>query len=263
MLVRHPIHPSNVRINMAVTDILIVDDNRDLADGLADVLADAGHQAQLAYSGAQASRAIANQAYDLVLLDIKLPDGSGLDVLRQIRTLHASTRVLVMTGFRTDQLIADELQPKHLSIKHSPATQADIDPLLTETAPQGIVLTTTHDPDLPNSLAAAAKKQGKRTALFRSRTDIINQSSVNSDLVVMALPQPLIDYLDVYRQLQENTFHNSCIFVKTLCHKPPDTDEVYSMEATGCCFKPFEPDVLLRSIEKWNLQQSHGEQGAM
>lgn len=81
--------------------VLVVDDNRDSADSMAAVLDLLGHQAQVAYSGAQALQAARDWLPHAVLLDLTMPDASGFDVLRELRRQAAGRPLYVaaMTGY--------------------------------------------------------------------------------------------------------------------------------------------------------------------
>ena len=82
--------------------ILVVDDNRDSADVLRDVLALAGHQVAVAYDGAEALALADQHRPDTVICDIGLPGGmTGYDVARALRghALLASVRLIAMTGY--------------------------------------------------------------------------------------------------------------------------------------------------------------------
>ena len=77
-----------------VKQILIIDDEESLANALVASVRRIGAEAHVAASAAQARRIFADQAIDLIVLDIGLPDGSGLDLLPDIR----QTPVLVITA---------------------------------------------------------------------------------------------------------------------------------------------------------------------
>ena len=65
--------------------ILLVEDDQDLSDITCANLAHAGHQVDAAFTCAQAEQLLAHQNYDLILLDIMLPDRSGDELCRTIR----------------------------------------------------------------------------------------------------------------------------------------------------------------------------------
>jgi two-component system, OmpR family, response regulator len=78
--------------------ILVVEDDSLLARGLTRVLTRAGHAVDKAETGVQADKALRAASYDLVVLDIGLPDIDGFEVLRRLRLRHAAANVLVLTA---------------------------------------------------------------------------------------------------------------------------------------------------------------------
>jgi DNA-binding NtrC family response regulator len=80
--------------------ILIVDDEKDLRELLAAVLGDFYEVSQAA-SGAALQKTLTQDAPDIVLLDVKLPDADGLDLLPQIKRRWPETEVIVLSGHGT------------------------------------------------------------------------------------------------------------------------------------------------------------------
>jgi two-component system, OmpR family, response regulator len=86
--------------------ILLVEDDAVLGSVMMRSLRDAGHRIDLAVTLAQARHFWLVQAFDAVLLDLSLPDGSGLSVLREARARNDRTPTLVLTARnRTDERI--------------------------------------------------------------------------------------------------------------------------------------------------------------
>jgi len=78
--------------------ILVVEDDPLLADGLTTVLTRAGHAVDRATSGRHADILLVDEQFDLVVLDVGLPDIDGFEVLRRLRSRNSSTNVLVLTA---------------------------------------------------------------------------------------------------------------------------------------------------------------------
>jgi CheY-like chemotaxis protein/two-component sensor histidine kinase len=81
--------------------ILVVDDNRDAADSLAEVLIAQGHDARAAHGGKEALRLATHRAFDVALVDIGMPTVDGLEVARTISQLPtgAKTLLVAVTGW--------------------------------------------------------------------------------------------------------------------------------------------------------------------
>jgi len=82
-------------------NILVVDDNRSLVKGLCTFLTQEGHAAVPAGTLADARSEIAARPFDLVITDLKLPDGEGLEVIRAAREAEKPAEVILMTAFST------------------------------------------------------------------------------------------------------------------------------------------------------------------
>lgn len=65
--------------------VLLIEDTPRLAEAVAEILRKSGYRADVAHTGADGLDMASTGAYDVVLLDIMLPDMSGMDVLRELR----------------------------------------------------------------------------------------------------------------------------------------------------------------------------------
>ena len=78
--------------------ILLVEDDLGLGSALRDQVASEGHTMDWANLLADARACVATITYDLVLLDLGLPDGGGLDLLRSLRSGHRGVPVIILTA---------------------------------------------------------------------------------------------------------------------------------------------------------------------
>ena len=90
--------------------LLIVEDDRTIAENLYDYLEARGHQCDYAGSIAAASALLARSVFDAVVLDRNLPDGDGLALARRLRAEGCATPILVLTARDTleDKLLGFE-----------------------------------------------------------------------------------------------------------------------------------------------------------
>ena len=79
--------------------ILVVDDDEVMRQTLSDVLKKKGYAVSTADTGGQTISSIKEQLFDLILLDIRLPDMDGLDVLKGIKEIESDIMVIVMTAY--------------------------------------------------------------------------------------------------------------------------------------------------------------------
>ena len=79
--------------------ILLVDDDDALRESIVNILEGEGYVLDVAKSGYEAEMKLKNKVYNLVLLDIKLPDITGIELLSKINKHTPRTKKIVLTGF--------------------------------------------------------------------------------------------------------------------------------------------------------------------
>lgn len=101
---------------------LVIEDHADLASAVKGALSDSGFAVDVTYTLDEASAAFGCASYDILLLDLGLPDGDGLGWLKQLRRNGHSTPAMVMSGHndihRRIEIFnggADDFLPKPLS----------------------------------------------------------------------------------------------------------------------------------------------------
>jgi DNA-binding response OmpR family regulator len=82
---------------------LLVEDNRVLAEGLVTLLRGSGYAVDAVSDGASADAAIAAENFDLVILDLNLPEMDGISVLRSMRARQEKAAVLILTARDTPE----------------------------------------------------------------------------------------------------------------------------------------------------------------
>jgi PAS domain S-box-containing protein len=92
------------RLEIAPRRILVVDDNRDAADSLAEALTEAGHKVQVVYDGTSVLDAVRTNRPEVVLLDLGLPGLNGFEVARRLRREHGNgITIIAVSGYAQEQ----------------------------------------------------------------------------------------------------------------------------------------------------------------
>lgn len=87
--------------------VLVVDDDTEVALTLLEVLGEQGYLAEAAFNGHEALLKLSSKSFDVILLDIFMPNLDGLEVLRQLRARGDQTKVIILTALN-DERIAEK-----------------------------------------------------------------------------------------------------------------------------------------------------------
>lgn len=133
-----------------MTRILLVDDDEQFASATAEILEMLGHTVDCADTVKSASRLLATRPYNRVLLDLMLPDGSGLHVLEHLPAA-GSTRITIITGHPSVKNHVQSLYGINVNYLIKPISVEQLQQLLEETP----------EPDRSQN-PSASRKSGKR-----------------------------------------------------------------------------------------------------
>ena len=81
--------------------ILIVDDEAIVRESIRDWLKDSGYGVMTAESGEEALALIRNHAFSVIILDLRLPGMTGIEVLKKVKTLKPEIKSIVITAYPT------------------------------------------------------------------------------------------------------------------------------------------------------------------
>ena len=84
---------------MTQGSLLLVDDDRHVLESMADWLRDQGLQVDASTGYSDALERLRRKQFDLVLADVRMPDGDGFDLLEQVRRNYPHSHVVLMTGY--------------------------------------------------------------------------------------------------------------------------------------------------------------------
>ena len=80
--------------------IMIADDIVEIQDLVAEWLRTQGHQVACVSTGFAAIKLLDREHFDLIIADVLMPEGDGLDVIRELKAKHKPSRVLAISGGR-------------------------------------------------------------------------------------------------------------------------------------------------------------------
>ena len=171
--------------------VLLIEDDRGLGSAVRDQVADGGHSIDWVTRLADARDHVAAAPYDLLLLDLMLPDGRGLEFLKVLRAAGDVTPVIIMTAL--DQ-ISDRIAGLNAGADDYLVKPFDLDELTARLAavtrryhgnPNPLVTVG----DLSIDLAAKAVRKGGRPVALTAREWALFEAFVQRPGMILTKPQ--------------------------------------------------------------------------
>ena len=106
--------------------ILIVEDDPHMREGLTASIEKKGHKVEVACDALEAKLKLAGQGFDLVITDLRMPKGSGMDVLDCARDLQPATPVVVITAYGTVEKAVEAMKKGAVDFIQKPFSLTDL-----------------------------------------------------------------------------------------------------------------------------------------
>lgn len=110
---------------------LVVDDDRTMVRTLTDVLRLKGWYVACAYDGVEAVQAAKDETFDVVIMDVRMPMMDGVSAFKAMKKARPDTRVVLMTAYAAQELIAEAERGGVLRVMPKPVDVASLLSLLT------------------------------------------------------------------------------------------------------------------------------------
>jgi DNA-binding NtrC family response regulator len=166
--------------------ILVVDDDRMMVDTLCDILELRGWTTHRAYDGRAATEVIASRPVDVVLMDVRMPNMSGVEALRVIKARRPATQVVLMTAFAAAELLAQAETDGVVQILKKPVDVPELMALLESAAARSRpVLVVDDDPEALRTLADVLGSHGVECVTARTVPEALDRLGRDSPGAVL------------------------------------------------------------------------------
>ena len=235
---------------MSKLHILVVDDDRDFADSLADVLRLNGHQVDVVFSGEKALEKFREHDYDLTFMDVQLPGKNGVERFLEMRNLKPAARVFLVTGFSVQQLIDQAVAQRACGVLQKPLDLKKLLDMVGRIKPHGVLIAD-DDRDFVQGIRDMLQHDGYKVYIAHDGQEAIQRVLANQiDVLILDLCMPVLNGLEVYLELERQGRSLPTIIVTAYAREEAAIlDKLRTLSVTGVLTKPFDPTQLLATIE--------------
>ena len=232
------------------TRVFVIDDDQDHAESIADILAMRGYEVELAFSGEQGAARFREADFDIVLMDVKMPGMNGVETFFEFRKIRPAVKVMMMTGYSVEQLVAQAVENGALGVLRKPFAAVDLLEVLESVKPRGMVLVADDDPDFAMSIEPILRQNGYRVEIASTGPQALEKAATAGvNCLLLDLRMPMLSGLEVYMRLKEAGRVVPTIFVTGFADQEQESLTRLRSLADGLLIKPFDPADLLRAIE--------------
>src|SRR5579863_3959427 len=229
--------------------ILVIDDDRDHAESIVDILSMRGYEVEAAFSGEAGVKVFREEDFDIIFMDVKLPGMNGVETFFEFKKIRPTARVMMMTGYSVEQLISQAIENGALGVLRKPFAITELLQVLDEVKPRGIVLVADDDPDFAESLKPILAHHGYQVVIASTGQEALEKAGdTGVNCLVLDLAMPLLTGMEVYRKLRESGKSIPTIFVTGFPGEKNAALAGLRQVDNGILLKPFDPRDLIHAI---------------
>jgi DNA-binding response OmpR family regulator len=241
--------------------ILIVDDEPDTCANLSDILHDIGYQVDTAYDGFAALELVKKNAYDIALLDLRMPGMDGLELYRRIRQISAETVAIVVTAYASSDTAKTILSTGAWKIVPKPVNISNLLNHVSQALDIPLVLVVDDDRDLCDNLWELLHERGYRVCVAHDVPEAEQKLSEHKfDVVLIDMKLPTGNGQDLLFALRRMDSEARTILITGFIGEMEmKVQRALESGANAVCYKPFDVDKLLSTVQELSVRGSHEE----
>jgi CheY-like chemotaxis protein len=234
--------------------ILLVDDNEDFLDSTRDVLEIEGYDVVTATNGPEAIARAAAEAFDLILMDIKMPGMNGVESFIEMKKHNPRIEVIMATAYSVQDLITQALKEGARAVLQKPLNLARLFDTIREIRSRGaggVVLVADDDRALCDSLRDTLEQAGYSVCTAYSPAEVIREVEERRfDLLLLDMKMPILNGLEVYRQVKAIQPDIVAVLISGYAHEMNDLINTTLTESAHAFLrKPIDMQALLTVVD--------------
>lgn len=231
--------------------ILIVDDEVDACQNMADILGDCGYRVDVAHNGFSALDLVRTHTYDIALRDLRMPGTDGLTLYRKIKKLSAGTVAIIVTAYAAQGTANDALAAGVMEVLPKPVDFPKLMGILKQALKRPLILIVDDDVELCDNLWDLFNDHGYRLCVAHDEREAearLQTREYDVALIDMKLPQG--NGLGVYQKVRQASPQAHIIAITGYRSETESlVQQIAADETSVVCYKPFDVSDLLKTLE--------------
>jgi DNA-binding NtrC family response regulator len=237
--------------------ILVVDDDRRIVKTTCDILKIKGHEAIAAYTGEEGVDMVKRERPDCVLMDIKMPGISGVDAMKQMRSVIPDLPIVLVSAYATEDTVTEAERAGAYAVMSKPLDFQVILSFLSLLRKEESILVVDDDPGFCKTLKDILTLRGYRVETESEPKKVLDHLEKDYKLaVVLDLKLGAADGTDVLKEVRAKYPTKPVVLVTGYREEMANSiEKARRIGAYTCLYKPLEVEALLQMIEDIRLKK--------
>jgi two-component system, NtrC family, response regulator HydG len=240
--------------------ILLVDDDTDMTETVSDILQEMNFHVEIANNGFEAIERIKTSAFDLVLMDMKMPGINGAETFREIKKIQPEIIVMFMTAQSIEQVLGEILEEGAYGVMYKPIDPEKLVEFIEKTKSGALILFVDVDLRETRKLIETLKAIGYRVLETNNGDEAIKLvQNMNFDMVFIDVIMPVINGLETYNVLREI---KPDIKIIMMINYREGIEDLIRQNIFGnvytCIYKPFDVKEVMQLLKQVMLEKIKG-----
>lgn len=229
--------------------ILIVDDDRRLANTLVDILRCRGYEAQAAHSGAEALDSIKGDYFDCVLTDIEMPRMDGVELHEAIKGLQPGLPVVLMTAYSSDKPVIRGMEAGAVATVAKPLNINLLLSFFSSLHKERPVVVVDDDPEFADMLGDVLRARGFKVRQVTDLDDMVKMPGSDGQTVLLDMKLNSTSGLRVLEEVRQRYPRLPVVLVTGYrAEMAQAVKAAIKIDAYTCFYKPVEIGGLLEVL---------------
>jgi DNA-binding NtrC family response regulator len=241
--------------------VLVVDDNEEFCQNLSDILESRGYEVCTVNDGFKAIELVKQSGFELVLMDVKMPQMDGVETFKRIKDISPQTAVVMVSAFTVENLIREALRYGAFGYLKKPIDFDRLFTIIESTVFKGaLILVIDDDPNLCANLRDVLSTRGYCVCMaYDGNAAIQRVKEKDYDVILLDMNMPILNGFETYLAVRDIRPNTIAVIVTGYQQEMSNLiKQALEHSVYACLEKPVDLDKLVSLLERIREQKKKG-----
>lgn len=233
--------------------ILVIDDNEEFCQNVADILEQEEYTVVTAYNGFEGLELVTHDRFGMVLMDVRMPVMDGVQTFKKVKGIVPDTPVIMVTAYAVEDLLREALREGAFGVLKKPVDFDKLVKLIERATPDGdTILVVDDDEARCSNMKEVLSAKGYRVCVaYDGDTAVEKVRESNFDIMLIDVKLNAVNGLETYLSIRD--FRPEAVVI-IITDYEQETNNLVQQALQGtvytCLEKPINMDELIALLER-------------